>query len=826
MSPILLKSPHAAAHSRYTLLSIEAASAPGQILLRLATGPSRQQLTGGTVYGPFAQTETQARMQHVLERLRIAGYAEVGGHEPLIERLSSLHQKPRALAATALGWRQAVDAVPALLGLAAKNPPEIGVIVDALGRIGDTRAIALLREQAAKKLLSRRRSGVEALRALGDAEGLATARAEGLQRLPDTLRATLIGLDEQSTAQAAVDALCAAIDGIDAPRRGLVLDQLYEFGTPLCVAAVRRTTADWDAPHRWRYTKSIWKRAMLRADLETFAELALAFERRRARTAGARQSLKSGLDGQSRSTLVFGAKTQAYVCRASARWLRLLAYWRRDLYPLAAAAVLRRYGADDARAPRALQSPFVYALMLHRLLHGKGKRQRVDAMSRVCYRDTAAVKTPWLLADVPFVDRFDAKPAAFVSLATGGLDEVRAFGIDGLMRHPEAIATASPTDLAALIDTPRIAASARAEAERRFDATVPDLKLLAALLDGGDLARALAQAFLSRSASVWIVHAQLPRLMRRRTDAGRQAIAQLTQAVLAVLDDAPRITVLERLLHAMREAPSERDEALLTVLTAYADVAAATLPLLQVLALVQDGTLTQRTLGGALLAAHPQSLTLLGSARLAMLAEDEVQSVRGAAAILLERALPQLQIDPWPLIQLAESRFSDNGAHAFALLQRLDATALSLDALVALCDSNRSDVQAFATRIVIARLSDLDAPQLLQRLIEHPHVAMRQLALGLLDAHWPQGTDAFSRLAPFLRSSLLTPRLARSAKDRLFAIVADRGASDESQARIAIDILDAALRTANQRDFEAIAVTLTRLRLLFPTLSSAFEAVA
>jgi hypothetical protein len=827
MRSMLLKSPHAAAHSRYTLLSVEPASAPGQILLRLATGASPAQLSGGTAYGPFPADEADARVQHVLERLRAAGYAEVGSYDGLIEQLSSLHSHRRALAAANLGWRRVVAAVPSLLALAATHPPEIATIVDALARIGDSRAIPLAREQAGKKLLSRRRSGVEALRALGDADGLALARSDGLQRLPPSLSVVLAGLDESSTAASEIDSLCAALDEVDGLRRGLALDQLYEFATPLCVAAVRRAVAvDWDAPHRWRYAKSIWRRAMLRGDVETFAQLALAFERRRARTSGRRDSLKSGLDGQTSSTLVFGARTQAYVGRASARWLLRLAYWRRDLYPSAASAVLRRYGPEDARAPRGLQSPFLYSLMLHRLMHANGRRQRVDAQSRVCFVDAGGASTPWRLGDVPFLDRFDAAPRAYIGLAVAPLDEVRALGIDGLMRYPGVIADADANELAALIDTPRVAAMASAEAERRFDVAAPDLELLAALLDAGELARRQAQAFLSRSATGWILHEQLPSLLRRRSDAGRQAIAQLTEAVLSALDADSRSAVLRCLVAAIRDGASDDDEALLAVLTRFADAAAETLPLLDVLALVQDGNLTQRALGGALLGAHRDALKLLGSSRLALLAEDEVQSVRAAAVALLERALPQLALDPWPLIQLAESRFADNRSQAFALLHRLGAAELSLDALVALCDSNRSDVQAVAIGIVTARLAEIDTVQLLQRLVEHPHRPMRELALSLVEQHWPSGVEAFARLAPFLRSSLLMPRLGRTAKERLFAIVGARGASDEAHATIAAEILGAALRTTQQRDFEAIAALLLRLQQQFPTVSSEFRVAA
>jgi hypothetical protein len=54
--------------------------------------------------------------------------------------------------------------------------------------LGDPAAIPAVREIASRKLLSRRRSGVEALYHLGDAEGLQTVHQRALNELPDDVR--------------------------------------------------------------------------------------------------------------------------------------------------------------------------------------------------------------------------------------------------------------------------------------------------------------------------------------------------------------------------------------------------------------------------------------------------------------------------------------------------------------------------------------------------------------------------------------------------------------------------------------------------------------
>ena len=138
-APVLLQHPGAAPHARFTLVSVTPASAAGQVLVRLATGPSRRELTGGTAYGPFPDNEAAERLQYVVDRLCGAGYQLIGPHTAFIERLGDASRRQRALAAANLGWRRAGDAVPALLAAAASATSELPIIIDALGRIGDAR---------------------------------------------------------------------------------------------------------------------------------------------------------------------------------------------------------------------------------------------------------------------------------------------------------------------------------------------------------------------------------------------------------------------------------------------------------------------------------------------------------------------------------------------------------------------------------------------------------------------------------------------------------------------------------------------------------------
>src|SRR5207248_48309 len=74
----------------------------------------------------------------------------------------------RARAALKLARRFPELAFDALAAVLPAAVDEVCSLVDALGIAGDARAVPLVREYAERKLLSRRRSAVEALRRLGD----------------------------------------------------------------------------------------------------------------------------------------------------------------------------------------------------------------------------------------------------------------------------------------------------------------------------------------------------------------------------------------------------------------------------------------------------------------------------------------------------------------------------------------------------------------------------------------------------------------------------------------------------------------------------------
>lgn len=829
------------------LISSEPASAPERWLLRLATGVTPTALTEGKVFGPYSAEELPTRAQELLARMREHGYIERHPQLELLLQLRAPDSQRRASAAQALAWRGVSAAVEPLLELAQSANRELSAVLDALSRLGDARTIPLARAQAEKKLLSRRRAGVEALRRLGDQDALAAARSAGMARIPEAIAALLA--QNWSSEDEAAEQLEAALMAIPLRQRGVVLDQLYEFGDAFAVRAVIAAfRQEFHQPHLWRYGKSVFKRAIWRGDAACFAELSLLIERSAAR--GERAEVKSGLDGQSHVVRVFSARTRRWMQRASARYLRRLGHWAAADYLNVACAVLQRYQAIDARAPQGLYGPFHNAHLLFTLMHSAGDRLQLDRKLLARFKNAAAAKTAFKLEEVAFLKHFEQSPHYYAQLlARAGLEQVREFALLGLKRHPEAYAMASDADLVALLDVhPDAHGPALVQLQQRHPSVRlrSDVGLIGMLLDGGEYARALAGLWIrgAEELAFWQDFEPAPvlQLLRRHSVAGRTQAGAALSLALRLVPAAQRDLVLSGLLTALQQSEqtlpattndaqreraqqrSVRESALAQVLQDYAAESARLIEMETCLRWIMEADVLRQSLAGILLGEHPQALAILGQNRLLALAESDVQSVRAAACSLMQKAqvLGQLQ-DIWPLLALAESRFEDSARCAFALIRAIPPAELSFAALVSLLDSNRASVQAFAKDWLQEHLDPAELPRLLHCLLEHPHVPMQCYAIELLDQALAPGAESLQGALPFMRIVLMRVNFPRVARQRLMRFLRARADVDATQASVIHALLGRVLRTAEKRQFEEIALLLSEIQLRHPELAVTSE---
>jgi hypothetical protein len=809
---------------RVAVVSTEPATSGGS-LIRIARGKGPGPLKHGTVLGPFVDSELETRFDEAIAALCGEGFAPAGLPD-LLARLNSPTDEVRARAALGLGWRRAVEAVEPILARLPKAVDETCSYLDALGAIGDPRAVPVLREQAARKLLSRRRSAVEALRHLGDEVGLAAARQQALERLPATVRAAYEPLDPNDVS--AADAVAKAILAADAAQQGLALDTLYELATPLAGQAVRRALEEllFDRPNVWRYVKSIHKRSLLRFDHVMFGWLSHMIERQGRVTIGVQATVKSGYDGVSRKVRIFSRRTQNFMRRLSWRHLRNLAIHRPAEYAPAAAEALIAYDSEDSVKPRGLFGMYHHCYLLTRILWSGGDRFQLSERSlRYRFRTPGDVAMPVEVREEAYPDRWDEQPRAFLRLLTAArLVEVHAFAVRAVeARHPKLLHDASAAEIVALLRAPfapTVELGLR-EIERRFDPAKPDWLLLDQLLaDERPVARNLGERWLQQTAPLWLTDVDRTTQWLMSPSLATRDLA--SQLVIAGLDAKTRPALAQRILTIFRSEGVEDDRAGGLVQVARAillDDLDAALPFAELVDWIGRGKGATLTIAGELLGRRPERVADVDPNIVIQIAQHDVAAVRAGVQTWLRRQTPHLARSLELLFALADSAWKDTREVAVeALRTLLSAESLGLDEAMRLLDSSEVDVQNFGQALARERLGGLPAQELVFRLVQHPHPNMRRFALELAMIHLAPGAEPLERLEAFFRAVLFDLWPDRSLKHQTLAFLTSRGLCDEGQAVVAARILSDIVRTQGRGDFELALEGLVRLKLAFDDL--------
>lgn len=816
---------HPDAADRVALIRVEPAADRDMRLVHVLRGPKRAKLRLMATLGPFSDDDLHIRFAAAVEELRHEGYWP-GGVLALLEALDADDSGVRARAALRLGWRRSHEAVDKLLAILPESVDDCCSILDALGMIGDARAVPAVRGYAERKLLSRRRSAVEALRGLGDAEGLQQAQQRAAERLPESLRTLL---DADASAPAIADAFLK----LDAQQQAVALDTLYELDnlheldTVAAVAAVQLVLAKihFGQAYLWRAVKSVFKRSMLRHDLVTFGQLAHAIELQGRGNKGTSAHVKSGYDGSIRQMPIFSRTTQCYLHGLSWRYLRDLSRYIPEAYAAAAAEAMIHY-TDEYLHKHGTHTCY----LLHQILLGRSKRFSFEAR-RLRFRVRSHKKPPGVREE-QLPELWDAHPRAYLRLlAAGRSSEVQAFAVEAIKnRHPQLMREAADAEILAMLGAPHepTVELALAELDRRFNADKPDWNLLRQMLDDErPLSRTLGQRWLRLTAHLWLNDPErIIDFLGIQPPNIRALVVELTVSALEH-QPALRQTLAERILPILR-AP----EAFEGAQGGYAAVAGQALAA-EFARLVGVSELadwiasrpdTVKVAAGELLRQRGDAVRELGVERVAALAGHELVTVRAAAHALLRSAIPQLRTDPSVLFVLVESDWEDTRTLAFELLRdRIDLAALGLDGLMGLLDSNRTDVQDLGKELSQKQLHSLPADELVFRLVQHPHSNMRQFALDLAVQYLPENSQSLAQLRTFCRSALLDLWPNRRVKQSAFDFLAARGVEDPGQAAIAASILGDIVRTKTRSDAEHALEALVRIKLAQPEVPSTVE---
>src|SRR5262249_33807161 len=236
-------------------------------------------------------------------------------------------------------------------------------------------------------------------------------------------------------------------------------DAIYETADPAAVRATHSLVREFpfDGAFLWRYVKSVFKRAMLRHDSETFGLLAYLIESKGRGTPGKVASVKSGYDGVQRQLRIFGGATETSLRGLGWRSLRTLARHRPGVYPFAAAEAVVHYSPADADEPSGLYGSLSRCYVLTRVLYGGGKRFVLNSRTwRHRFRGSKHITPPANEREEAYPDLWDAQPRAYLRvLGAARLPEAHVFAVRAIsQRHRAVLEAASPEEVLPLLDAP------------------------------------------------------------------------------------------------------------------------------------------------------------------------------------------------------------------------------------------------------------------------------------------------------------------------------------------------------------------------------------
>jgi hypothetical protein len=225
----------------------------------------------------------------------------------------------------------------------------------------------------------------------------------------------------------------------------------------------------------------------------------------------------------------------------------------------------------------------------------------------------------------------------------------------------------------------------------------------------------------------------------------------------------------------------------------------------------------------------------LGLDDIARLASHEILAIRQGAWTLARAALPRFRLAPVAIAKLVDAAWDDTRQVALALI-REELGALSADAIIAICDSIRPEVQAIGKQLLHEQFQTDDAGHYVVRLAEHPSVSIQLLVSSFLEHHVANQPERRSRedqddrgerealdrlraLAPYLATVLSQVNRGKAAKQRVIDLLRREAARSAEAAAIVAPILERQSATAAITQKHPLIATMVDVAARFPEIA-------
>lgn len=201
--------------------------------------------------------------------------------------------------------------------------------------------------------------------------------------------------------------------------------------------------------------------------------------------------------------------------------------------------------------------------------------------------------------------------------------------------------------------------------------------------------------------------------------------------------------------------------------------------------LLQASSPAARDLGGELMVSNldPADLSMR---QISDLGSNPLLAVRESVWAMFRADVPRIRRELPGAVRLLDAAWEDSrrfGFEFFAVQIPLEDWTISL--LVAICDSIRPDVQRFGSGLILRALQDVDGPELMLKLSQHPSAGMRLFVTNFLETHAAGHPERLAALEPYFLTVLRGVGRGRVARERVFAFLrAEAARSPEAAALV------------------------------------------
>lgn len=219
-----------------------------------------------------------------------------------------------------------------------------------------------------------------------------------------------------------------------------------------------------------------------------------------------------------------------------------------------------------------------------------------------------------------------------------------------------------------------------------------------------------------------------------------------------------------------------------------------------------------------------ESLTLRSIIRFA---ENEVLQVRRLAWRMFENNIPRIKYEREEAIRLLDANWDDSRNFAINFFrQHFTENDWTPTILVAICDSNREDIQALGRELITRFFNAEHGEEYLLKLTQHPRPALQQYATNYLQQFATGNMAVLQKLEFYFITVLSHVNKARTAKDRIFAFLYNEAMNNEKAAALVTGILNRISGTVAIEDKAKCIEYLRDIQVKYPHLETAVKLLA